>query len=328
MQPWIVVAWCVMTVAASVAHSASFTDDFAAEPSERGWQFYGQPNLFAWNAGNKSLAVTWDSEQPNSYCYRPLGTVVGMYDDFRAGFDLILNEVEAGGVPGKPYTFQIAAGFFRRAEATAPGFNRATAASSPNLVEWDYFPDTGLGATISPVIVSGRSRFNPSFNFPLELVTEVRYRIEMAYVATNRTLAVIMTADGAPFGPIKPVRLPDNFDGFRADAFGFLSYHSEGGDPRFLGSVFARGHVDNVELVVPVAPEFRLRLAGAPDHPRVQINVTRPGWRYGLESSSDTIVWSEVGGPVAGTGGPVEITDARTGDGKPHVLYRVRAEPE
>lgn len=309
------------------AAAGSFSEDFAADPFAHGWQVHGESNLFAWNPDRQSLTVTWDSEQPNSYCYQPLGTVVGMHDDFRAGFDLTLAEVTAGGAPGKPYTFQLAVGFFRQADALTPGFNRATAAASPNLVEWDYFPDTGLGATISPVIVGGRSRFIPSFNFPLELTPEVRYRIELAYTATNRTLATTLTADGLPFGPIKPVRLPDNFEGFQADAFGFLSYHSEGGDPRFLGSVWARGQVDNVELVTPAAPEFSITLTGAPDQPTVHIHTTRAGWRYWLESSADAAVWHTAGGPVSGTGADTAIADSRA-QRESHPLYRVRAEPE
>lgn len=305
-----------------------FTDDFATDPSARGWRAFGDASLFGWQPAAQRLEVTWDSERPNSYWFRPLGTVIGMDDDFRAGFDLTLSEVAAGIVPGKSYTFQIAAGFFRMADATAPGFHRASAMASPNLVEWDYFPDTGLGATISPVIVSSRSRFTPSFSFPLEMEPGVRYRVEMEYTATDRTLVVSMTADGAPFGPIKPVTLPDNFDGFRADAFGFLSYHSEGGDPRFLGSVLARGVVDNVVLVTPDPPRFAIGFVGTADQPAVRVGTTRPGWRYVLEASGDAANWLRVGGPLPGTGSLLDIPDDRGGAVGAHSLYRVRAEPE
>ena len=82
--------------------------------------------------------VTWDSSQPNSYFYHPLGTILTRNDDFSLEFDLQLNDAEASG-----YGFELAIGFLNLAEATSTNFNRSTGANSPDLVEFTYFPDAG-----------------------------------------------------------------------------------------------------------------------------------------------------------------------------------------
>ena len=126
-------------------------EDFLADPLANGWAVHGDESLFKWNAESGALAVTWDSEKPNSYFYRPLGLTLTEGDSFAFTFDIAFNEVKAGHLEGQPYTFEVALGLFNIEFAQADGFIRGTGTDSPNLLEWAYFPDTGFGATISPL---------------------------------------------------------------------------------------------------------------------------------------------------------------------------------
>src|SRR5260370_31121341 len=83
-------------------------EDFTLDPSQTGWRIFGDTNLFHWNATNQNLEVTWDSSQPNSYFYHPLGTIVSRDDDFSLGFDLRLDDIGPGPDTNKASTFPIA----------------------------------------------------------------------------------------------------------------------------------------------------------------------------------------------------------------------------
>ncbi|MDP7584190.1 MAG: hypothetical protein QF920_00175, partial [Verrucomicrobiota bacterium] len=134
-------------------------ENFSANPLANGWAAHGDESLFEWDAEGEALAVTWDSEKPNSNFHRPLGLTLTEADTFAFAFDIALDEVKAGHLDGQPYTFEVALGLINSKSAKADGFSRGTGSDSPNLVEWDYFPDTGFGATISPTIVSAKNQF-------------------------------------------------------------------------------------------------------------------------------------------------------------------------
>ena len=76
------------------AQAAVFTEEFASPPAARGWRTFGDGSLFSWNATSQNLEVTWDSARPNSYFFRPLGTIVGKSDDFSFQFDLRLHSIQ------------------------------------------------------------------------------------------------------------------------------------------------------------------------------------------------------------------------------------------
>ncbi len=236
---------------AITAAAGTFTESFDSDPAGRGWRTFGDTSLFGWNPTAQNLQVTWNSSRPNSYFYRPLGVTVTRTNDFSFTFDLRLNDLALGVTPGKTETFQIAAGFLNFAAATNVNFIRGTGTDSPHIVEWDYFPDSGFGATISPSVVSSNGNFYTSFSFPLELTPGDLFRVTLAYSAATQTLRTTMTQNGQPFGPINDVVLDGNFSDFRADTVAITSYSDAGQPAQFAGSVLAHATVDNLVVVVP-----------------------------------------------------------------------------
>ena len=117
-------AWAGLFVALSAARAVTLTEDFSTDPLQNGWQVFGDTNLFAWDATNQNLAVTWDSTQPNSYFYHPLGGRLTRYDDFTLDFDLRLNDIASGVEPGKTGPMQLGFGFQNYAAATNANFLR------------------------------------------------------------------------------------------------------------------------------------------------------------------------------------------------------------
>ena len=203
-------------------------ENFAEDPLFNGWKIYGAADLFHWNSSNQNLVVTWDSARSNSFFYRPLGTVLTKSDDFSFAFDLRFQDIQVGVNPGRPFTFQAAVGFLNLAQATRTNFARGTGvnqADGPqNVIEFDYFPDSGFGATISPTIISSNNQFATTFNFPIELTTNDWFRVMMSYTATNQTLTTDIKRNGQPFNPIKEVILDGGFSDFRVDTIAVSSY--------------------------------------------------------------------------------------------------------
>jgi hypothetical protein len=128
----------------SVVRATVITENFSSDPLQNGWQVFGDTNLFQWDSTNHNLVVTWDSSQPNSYFYHPLGTILAIDDDFSVSFDLRLGDINDTG-------FEIAIGFLNFADATRTNFLRAgTNDFFPNMAEFDYFPSFGSeDATLS-----------------------------------------------------------------------------------------------------------------------------------------------------------------------------------
>ena len=120
--------------AASAGHAMLVHEKFATDPALDGWRVFGDASLFQWDSTNQVLNVTWDSSQTNSYFYHPLGATFTKADSFCLLFDLNLTDVDAVGY------FQLALGLCNFAEATSTNFSRANGIS-PNLCEFDYFPD-------------------------------------------------------------------------------------------------------------------------------------------------------------------------------------------
>jgi hypothetical protein len=300
------------------------TETFTQDPAGTGWFTHGDRSLFQWSTSAQRLDVTWDSSRPNSYFYLSLPTVLAKGDEFGAAFDLELAEVKAGVHPDKPFAFELAIGFFNTEQAVQPGFLRGTGQNSPNLVELDYFPDTGFGATLWPMVVASNGVFNYNGDDDytlLELTTNATYHVELAFTPTEQILHLRITRDGMEVGPVKSVRLRPDFTDFRLNAFGILSYSDQGAG----GSIQARGRIDNVHVRLPYPPIQNLRLIEVPSAQSVRIQTQRY-WRYQLERSADLHAWTPVLDPVEGDGNPLSLHDPSPPPG--HAFYRVRAERE
>jgi hypothetical protein len=310
----------VLALAALRAWPAQWVEDFATDPSARGWRAFGDTNLFHWDSSRQDLEVTWDSSRPNSYFYRSLGTILAKTDDAQLSFDLQLDDIAVGVNPTRPFTFELGVGLVNLTNATSTNFVRGTATASPNLLEFDYFPDSGFGATVSPVIVSSNSQFIPAFSFPLELTVHDLFHVAMLYSATNQTLSTTMTRNGAPFGPVKQVKLPDTFTDYRLDTVAVSSYSDAGAD----GSLLAEGRIDNISVQVPDPPTTTLTLQSL-NPPTVSFQ-TRTNWSYTLDRTADWHKWLPVSPTIPGTGEQQTLSDTQSAATPLSGFYRVQLE--
>jgi len=286
--------------------------------------------LYHWNATNRNLEVTWDSSHTNSFFYVPLGTVLTKSDDFSFSFDLRLSDLRVGSTPGKSNEFEIAIGLLNyRSGTNTKAFRGAGVSPSygvRNILEFDYFPDAGLGDTFATTVISSNNMFAYAFDY-LTLSVGDAFRIAMNYTGSNQLLRTAATINGAPFNALADVLLADfpDFIDFRLDSFAVINYSDavQAGSPAHYGSVLAHGVVDNVQLTVPWPPLKNLHL--------LRTNLlwlaeftSATNWLYTLEASDNLLSWSDVSLPAAGNGGTVRLTDTNASSGK--MFYRVRAE--
>jgi hypothetical protein len=320
MGKWLVVL--LLVSAGAAAGGPSLAEDFSSDPLLRGWRVAGNPSLFHWNVASGTLGITWDSSQTNSYCEWPLGTVLAKEDDFDLQFDLKLDRVEAGVNPAKPFAFELAIGLFNRGQAESAGFRRGAGTQSPNLVEFDYFPDTGFGATIWPTLVASNRvfNFNGDTDYALEeLPTGAWLRVLMSYRGGPHTLTTTIRREGALVATVGPVSLMSSFTDFRVDTFSVSSYSDAGAD----GSIRAQGELDNVQLWLPPPPLSRF--VGQMNPGQWQVNFTgRTHWLYTLEWSTDLLTWQAAEPGVWGGTSPVTWQDPRAPGARG--FYRVRAD--
>lgn len=308
------------------ATAETFTENFTVDPLAVGWKRFGDTNLFAWNATNQNLEVTWDSSHTNSFFYHPLGNVLAKSDDFSFAFDLFFKDITGGVSSNKTGPFQIVLGFFNFVQATNPAFRRGVTSTTRNLVEFDYFPtgyypDFGnVKTTISPVLISSNRQFAYNFTVDLPMTTNDWFHVELHYTATNRTLATTMTRNGAPFGPINPVTLGGSFSDFRVDTFSISSF-SDVGDP--FDSLLAHGIVDNVVITTPPPPVTNLTGDFTNQFWQVQF-TSRTNWSYTLERSGDFVSWTTVSSSVTGNGGALGLSETNAPQGSAN-FYRVNA---
>ncbi len=304
-----------------------FVEMFDTDPSARGWAVHGDATLFDWDGVGQRLAVTWDSSRSNSFFARQLPAPVGVEDDFAFGFEIELEEHAVGVDPARPGTFQIALGLLRLSQATAPGFQRGVFLRSSNLVEWTWFapdPSGTISASVSPVVVPGNGRLPWGFRDSyLALETGVKYGFEYRYSATNRTLRSTVTVDGLPGPDLAPVVLPSAFTGFHVDALSVNSYSDAGQDPRYAGSVLARGWISRMHYEGPGAVAEALELKW--DSIRWRLSAaSRPGWVYQLQHSPDLRTWSPIGDARPGTGHEVTFEPSVPPD-SPEGFFQVKA---
>lgn len=303
-----------------------FAETFFDNPLLSGWAIYGDTSLFAWDATRHDLRVTWDSSRTNSYFHHPLGTTLSAWDDFALSFDLVLEDIKGGPNPMKSSAFQIAIGMMNAAEARRANFFRGAGLESTSgarsVVEWNYFPDTGFGTTVSPGVFASNNLAQFSFAFPFDLTPQVQYHVTMDYTATNRTLHTQMLSNGIPAMAIKDVVLPEEatFD-FRLDSFAVASYSDAGQSGAFDGSVLAHGWVDNVRVGLPASLQL-VQILTENGQPGVAFTARQP-WRYILQRSEDLNQWSPVVEWVADRTGKTTLIDPAPPAAK--AFYRVLA---
>lgn len=310
----------LLSVSFNAAQATTIAENFSGDPASTGWSVYGNSSLFGWNATNQNLAVTWDSSQPNSYFTHAVGANLTKADDFLLGFDVRLNDIGPGTDPNKPFTFQIAMGLINLVQATNTGYHRASGFEAPNLVEFDYFWDSGYGATVSPVLISGLNEYNTGgFTFPLELAPGPTFHVAMLYTADDHTLRTTITSNGVAFGPVQDATLGAGFSDFIVDHFGVSSFNDAGQFPGYEGSVLAHGILDNFVFAAP--PPVTWVAATGPG--QIQFRSTT-NWLYHLERSTDYQSWLPASAPVAGIAGTMMMHD--TNPPTVSALYRVQAQ--
>jgi hypothetical protein len=308
-------------MAASSGKAVTLTENFAANPLQHGWQIFGDTNLFQWDSTNQNLDVTWDSSQPNSYFYHPLGTILACDNDFSLAFDLQLNEAEAGG-----YGFELAIGFLNLAEATNANFLRGTGYNSPDLVELDYFPDVGYGPTVWPAFVDTNSDFNYNGSSDYAIYGPNLgdwYHIVMTYTASNQVMVTTMTdleqASGVTI--IDPLDLTNSeypFTDFRVDTLSISSYQ----DTDSGGSIYAQGVVGNFVVTLPPPPVQNLTGAFSNDVWQAQF-CSQTNWLYTLERTGDFQCWTNISPATCGNGTNLFLQDINPPADK--AFYRVSA---
>lgn len=290
----------------------TFTEDFATDPFARGWRVYGNTNLFVWNPTNQTLEVTWNSSQPNSYFYRPLGTILTLADEFEIAFDLKLESVEVMG-----WGFELAVGLINVESATSPNFLRGTGMNSPDLFEFDYFPDAGFGPSITATMADSNSRLAFWWaSVPLE--SGVQYRIRLYHAAGTTNIAGMVLVDGQVYTSLPLSWVSTNFTDFRLNAISISSYSDENSG----GAILAHGLVDTLVVTTPSPPVANLICGFAEGTWQMQFQ-SQPNWVYALERTRDFITWTDVSPNVVGTGAVLSLQD--TNPPVDRAFYRVRA---
>ncbi len=319
----------VCAACVSLAGAATITEDFSTNPADHGWRVFGDSNLFHWNTTNQNLEVIWDSSQPNSYFYHPLGTTLGKDDDFQISFDLLLHDIQAGVNPNKPDPLQVAIGFLNFGQATRNGYVRGAVSNAVNVAEFDYFPyavDPLFGPipeTVSPTFISTNFTFAYAFD-ELVMTNEDAFHVQMTYTASNQTLVTTMTLltpTNEPFGPVDNVVLTDfsTFTDFRVDTFSINSYSDIGDN---YDSLLAHGAVDNLAITIPSPPLSTITAGLVNGSHQVQFS-SRTNWLYTLERTTDFRSWTNATADTPGVNGALVLSD--TNAPASAAFYRVRA---
>jgi hypothetical protein len=278
--------------------------------------------------------VTWDSSQSNSLFYMPLGTVLAKSDDFSFSFDLTLTRASTGDSTGP---LSLALGFLNLTNAIDPGFERG-AGVSPNIAEFDYYPDGYFPgypspATATPSFVdSTSSAFAPDDLTPyeVELPTNVLMHIAMAYTASNQTAALSITTNGIALAqfPGLVINLTGNggfadTNDYRVNIFSVTSYSEAGQSPPYVASIYAQGTVGNLVVTVPPPPVQDLSGTFSKGLWQAQF-ISRSNWLYTLERTTNFVSWKDVSATASGNATNQFLQDANAPAGGG--FYRVRAE--
>jgi|GEM_PF-425146 len=290
------------------------TEDFSQNPLVNGWKIFGNTNLFHWNPTNQNIEVTWDSTNANSYLYRPLGTVLTRDDAFSVSFDLQLNDAVAFN-----FGSEVAVGLFHFSDATNAAFARG-GGNSPNLFEFDYFPDTGFGDSIDATLKDAQPGY-AGFYFAYDnqtLQPGVTYQVILNHAAGATNITGQVLTNGVLFTAL-PFSFPSSITDFRVDTLSISSYQDDG----FGDSVLAHGTVDNFVLSLPPPPVQNI--TGSFTNSIWQAQFTsRSNWIYTLQRTADFQTWTDASAATPGNGTNLFLQDTNTP--LDQGLYRVKAD--
>ena len=301
-------------VAATRGSQNVIAEDFVNNPLLNGWKIFGDTNLFNWNPTNQDLEVTWDSTQPNSYFYQPLGTILSQDDAFSLSFDLQLSDVVAFN-----YGMQLAAGLFKFSDATNANFSRG-GGSSPNLFEFDYFPDTGYGdsedATLKD-IQSGYDGFYFAYD-NLTLQPGVTYQIVLNHAANTNIITGELLTNGVMFTTLPNIYGDPLTNSFYVDTLSISSYTGDG----YGDDILAHGTVKNLVVSFPAPPVTIVSGSLTNGLWQAKFN-SRTNWTYTLQRTADFQTWADVSA-ITGNGTNLFLPDTSTPVDKS--FYRVKAD--
>ena len=313
----------------------TFAENFSTDPSQDGWQVFGDTNAFQWDSTNQDLDVTWSSTNQNSYFYHPLGTTLTRNDDFSITFDLRLNDIASGVEPGKTGPMQLGFGFLNFTNATSPDFMRGAYGGAPDVAEFDYYthgyytdPYYDSPAATAPAFISGAGYDYAPADLSVYdnvLPTNQWIHVTFGYTASNQTAVVFLTTNGVSVGELPPLALEgdngftDAGDDFLVDTFSVSSYSSAGDD---YDSVLAHGSVANIVVTVPPPAQ---NLSGAFSNGVWQVQFTdHLNWLYTLQRTTDFQSWTDVSVATTGNGTNLILQDTNPPTDKS--FYRVRAD--
>jgi hypothetical protein len=320
----------------SPAKAVTISEDFSSDPLQHGWQVFGNTNLFRWDSTNHQLAVTWDSSQPNSYFYYPLGASFTRVDDFSIEFDLRLSDIAAGVETNKTTPMQLGFGFLNQAGATSTNFMRGNYGHAPNVAEFVYYgPGTWSdssgtypsAATTMPSFISGTDSYAyaPSSLsvYDNELPTNRTVHIRLRYSGADQTARLDITTNGVPLTALPPLPL-DAANGFKdtdnvsVDMFSISSYSNAGDD---YDSVLAHGTIANLNVTTAYRPVSQL-IAGFNSSGGWDVQCfTHSNLVYTLERTSDLQTWIPATNSVPGNDARLLLQDTNPPAGQG--LYRV-----
>jgi hypothetical protein len=307
--------------------AAVITEPFSNDPTTQGWQIFGDPSLFHWNATDQNLEVTWDSTRTNSLFCRPLNTVLSKVDSFSVAFELRLRDIAIGVNSNKLYTFPIAIGLCRFHDITNKNFFRGAGVNGTygplNLVELNYFPAfSEFSPTIAQVVISTNRQWYYNHENLREMATGELFEVSMDF--SNRVLTTFVRRNGLIYGEPQVINLPSAGTDFRVDTFAICSYSDAGqSPPQYSGSVLAHGTVDNITLRVPNRPPFLLSGAWRQNFFQVDFEATS-NWLYRLEATADFREWHTVAERMAGSNGRMFLDDTNVGPARK--FYRMLAD--
>jgi hypothetical protein len=293
------------------------TENFSSDPLRNGWNVFGDANLFQWDSTNQDLRVTWDSSQVNSYFYHPLGTILATNDAFSVAFDLALSDATATG------TFEVAVGLLNFSDATNADFSRPLG-STPNLFEFDYFPNGGYGPTIAATLTDTNVSTTNMDDFyfvydDLPLALGVTYHINLAHAAGHPTISGEVLTNGQLYTSLPKVYAGPIAD-FRIDTVSVTSYSAAGdtnGD-----SLLAHGTVGNMVIALP--PPSIQNVTGAFSNGVWQVQFSsQSDWLYTLERTTDFRLWTSLSPITPGNATHLILQDTNPPANK--AFYRVSA---
>jgi hypothetical protein len=292
-------------------NASTIVERFATDPSLDGWQVFGDTNLFQWDSTNQNLDVTWDSTQPNSYFYLPLGKTLTITDSFCVVIDLQMNDAVGTG-----FSSELGIGLLNFADATNSDFLR-TFGTLPNVFEFDYFPADEFGDPDSEDATLVDSAAN--FYFPYDNLTlnpGVTYDILLLHQANTATISGEIFTNGQLMTSLPNVfsDMPTNDSGvFQLDTLSISSYTDNG-----FGDILAHGSVSKIAVASPLPVQTILNLAPG------QIQFTGDtNWLYTLEQSADLKTWTPAAPAIFGNG--TNLVLQATNPPADKAFYRVNA---